>query len=377
MLFKRLYKLNSDGKTVQLWEVHQENDTYYTVSGQLDGKKVTSAPTTVVSKVKRTLEQQLELEMNSLIKKKRDRKYVDELDDVSEADAALGGYSAMLAKDWNKHKNKVEFPCAIQPKLDGVRCLITKEGMFSRNRQQYTSCKHIWDALQPLFKKDPDLHLDGELYAHEFKNDFEEIISAARKSADKATPEDIERQKKLSFYVYDAPVIDHLNQKDPFIDRFNALTLLIKDDTYIKPLQTEFNIASEKDIDHWHNVFIEEGFEGAIVRNTQMPYEGKRTHNLLKVKNFQDAEYEIIGVNEGVGNLVGRAGTFTVRMDDGQTFNAKLVGKVERLKWIFENPQEVIGKMVTVRYQNLTKYGIPRFPVAKAVRGLKDHSDWL
>lgn len=376
MLYKRLYKLNSDGETIQVWEMHYDADSYYTISGQLEGKKVTSAPTKVVPKVKRTLEQQLNLEMDSLIKKKRDRKYVDDLESVEGADSALGGYSAMLAKKWEDHKHKIKFPCAVQPKLDGVRCLITKDGMFSRNRQQYTSCQHIWEALKPFFKAYPDAQLDGELYSHELRNDFEEIISAARKTADKATAEDIERQKRVSYYVYDAPVIGDLKQKDSFQKRFDKLRSFLNGVNYVKVLRTE-NVANEEDIEHWHNIFIEEGFEGAIVRNIEMSYEGKRTHNLLKVKNFQDEEFEIIGVNEGVGNLVGHAGTFTVRMVNGQTFNAKLVGKIERLKWIFENPQEVIGKMVTVRYQNLTKYGIPRFPVAKAIRGLKDQSDWL
>lgn len=381
MLYKKLYKLNSDNETIQSWEVHFENDSYWTVSGQLEGKKVTSKPTLVVPKVSRTLTEQLELEMNSIIKVKRDKKYVDDVNKVKNAEQDLDGYSPMLAKKWEEHKHKIKFPCIVQPKLDGVRCLITKDGMFSRNRQRYTSCQHIWEALTPLFVKFPDAKLDGELYSHDLKDNFEEIISAARKSAEHATDEDIARQQKLKYYIYDVAYINHnYNQNTSFKDRFNALIYFFNTHQHLKNivvLETHNDIKSEEEIIKLHDQFVEDGYEGAMIRNTDMPYEGKRSHNLLKLKNFQDAEFEILGVNEGKGNLAGHAGTFTVKLNEEQTFNAKLTGKIERLKWIFEHQHEVIGKMATIRYQNLTKDGVPRFCVCKSVRGLQDRSDWL
>ena len=82
-------------------------------------------------------------------------------------------------------------------------------------------------------------------------------------------------------------------------------------------------------------------------------------------------------MNEGIGKLVGHAGTFSFESESGLPFNAKMVGRLERLKWIFENPSEVIGKMATIKFQNLTNDGIPRFCTVKSVRGLKDRSDWL
>ena len=104
-----------------------------------------------------------------------------------------------------------------------------------------------------------------------------------------------------------------------------------------------------------------------MARNVNMPYESKRSSNLLKLKDFQDFEQEIIAVNEGVGKLAGHAGSFTCKMKDGKTFNAKLKGSQKRLKEIFDNPNSVIGKMAIIRYQNLTLEGIPRFPVALSV----------
>ncbi len=98
---------------------------------------------------------------------------------------------------------------------------------------------------------------------------------------------------------------------------------------------------------------------------------------MLKYKEFTDEEFEIIGVDEGSGQLAGCCGSFFCKMESGLTFKAKLEGKFERLKYIYTHQNEVLGKMVTVKYQNLTTRGIPRFPVAKSIRGFKDKSDWI
>ncbi len=380
MLFKRLYKLNSDGKTSQLWEIHYENDEYFTISGQVKGKKVTSAKTKVIPKVKRTLQQQIELEMNSLINKKRDNRYVENLEDIENAEGNLPGFSPMLAKDWLDHKKKVIFPCAVQPKLDGVRCVITKEGMFSRKRKQFSSCPHIWNELKILFDNIPNLKLDGELYSHDFKDDFENIISAVRKTSEKASEDDLKFQENISFFIYDIPSIFNLNENDPFNVRhnlFNSVFEKYKNNLkHIKVLET-FYIHKENEINNFHDNFVSNGYEGLMIRNSNAPYEGKRTHNLLKVKIFKEEEFEITKVNEGDGGLSGHAATFTFVMPDGKVFDAKMEGSFDRLKWIYQNPQEVVGKMGTVKYFKLTKRGVPKFGTVKTVRGLKDQSDWL
>ena len=117
--------------------------------------------------------------------------------------------------------------------------------------------------------------------------------------------------------------------------------------------------------------------EGAMARNIDSPYEGKRSYNLQKLKDFTDAEYEILGIVEGEGGLAGHVGAFIMDNGDGQRFNSKLIGKFSRLKYLFEHPEEAIGKMATIRFQGFTDDGIPRINTMRCIRGLKDRSDWV
>ena len=384
MLHKKLFKLNSDGTSIQIWEMHIATDhtSYWTVSGRKDGKMVTSKPTAVVPKVKRSQEEQVLLEANSKCLLKTRKKYVEDEKDVgAKAEGALPGYSAMLAKKWEDQKKKIKFPCIVQPKLDGVRCLATKDGLFTRGRKPIEACQHVHEALKPFFEAHPDAYLDGELYTHEFKDDFEKIIKAVKKAAKSATEEDLEFQKKVEYHVYDCPRIGDLTEEDPFIDRMefavNELLHCTIANKSIRPVYTA-EAYTEEMLYEEHSHFLQEGYEGTMVRNLQMTYKGSRSSELLKMKEFMDDEFTILGVNEGKGGLEGHAATFTMAMPNGAEFKAKLKGSFDRLKWIWGNPDEVIGKSCTVVYQGITnKEGVPRFPVAKDVRGLPDKSDWV
>lgn len=379
-LYKKLFKENSDRST-QVWEIHwaKDNKSYWTVSGKLNGKMVTSKPTAVTPKVKRSQEEQILLEMDSKVSNKQRKKYVFNVADIgTTADTALPGYSAMLAKKWPDQKNKITFPCFVQPKLDGVRCLATKDGFFTRGRKVIEACQHIQMALIPFFKKNPDAQLDGELYTHEFKDQFEKIVKAVRKQGKRVTPEDLKLQARVQYHVYDAPRIGGLTEEDSFFKRYAALEKALLDFDKSVEVVVTLTAQDEAGVNKHNAYFIQEGFEGAMIRNRAMPYEGKRTANLLKMKEFDEEEFEIIGVNEGTGGLANHAGTFQMKMKNGNEFKAKLKGAFKRLKWIFHNPDSVIGKMATVRYQGLTnKENVPRFPVAKDVRGMKNRSDWL
>lgn len=365
-LYKRLYKLNTNGST-QVWEIHRNENSYWTVSGKLNGKMIVGEPTIVEPKQKRTLEEQVVFVCESQISKKRDKKYVDDVNDIHKADSNLDGYSAMLAHDYEKQKRKITFPCIAQPKLDGIRCLSTSSGFFSRGRKQFTSCQHIWKELESFFAGNPEAKLDGEFYTHEYKEDFEKICKAVKKTAEKATPVDIESQKKVQYHVYDAPVIGAYTEIDNFVDRQRELAHRFKDYKYVVVVPTVI-VLNEKELIALKEKWIQEGYEGIMVRNTESPYEGKRSYNLLKWKDFMDEEFEIIGIKEGQGRLAGHAGSFIFKLNDKDTFDAKLVGSVDRLKDIFEDPSKVLGKMGTVRFQNYTVDGFPRFPVCKAIR---------
>lgn len=376
MLYKKMFKLNTNGST-QVWEIHHNTNSHWSVSGKLGGKMIIGSPTMVEPKQKRTLAEQVISECDSKVNKKRDKKYVDDVNDIHGADSNLVGYSAMLAHSYDKQKKKIKFPCTVQPKLDGTRCLSTIDGMFTRSRKQYTSCPHIQAELDDFFKANPTAKLDGEFYTAEFKEDFEQICKAVKRTAEHSTPKDIEFQKKIQYWVYDSPCIDGLTEVDSFVSRQNALALKLKDYKYIKVVDTVHNVADEAEIVKLKEQYIQDGFEGAMVRNSASPYEGKRSYNLLKLKDFQDAEFEIVKVTEGKGRLAGCAGNFTVKMDDGKEFDVKLDGSNDRLRYLFTHQDEVIGKMATVRFQNLSGYGIPRFAVMKAIRGLKNRSDWV
>lgn len=393
-LHKQLYKLNSNGKSIQSWAIHKakNNKSYWTVSGQVDGKQTTSKPTAVVPKVKRTQLEQVRLEMDSKINLKVRKKYVEDIKNVgAKADKALPGYTAMLAKKWKDQKKKITFPCVVQPKLDGVRCLATKDGLFTRSRKPIEACQHVHEALKPFFEAHPEAYLDGELYTHEFKDDFEKIIKAVRKSGKRVTEEDLALQAKVQYHIYDVPRIVDLTETDSFSDRLHLgtqavilATGAVEEVDGITVLHDALrivmtiNVMDEDALFEWHGRFLQLGYEGTMIRNADMPYENKRSSQLLKLKEFDEGEFVITGVLEGKGGLAGHAGAFTLENEDGTEFRAKLDGSHDRLKWIWENPDSVIGKMATIVYQGLTnKNFVPRFPVAKDVRGLTDRSDWL
>ena len=364
--YKTLYKLNSDGST-QVWSIHFDNKGYWSVASKLGGKEIVSAPTVVTAKVNRTLDEQILSEVESKIKKKLDKKYVEDVNDIHSADSNLDGYTAMLAQSYAKHSKKITFPCATQPKLDGIRNLATVEGMFSRGRKRFTSCPEIQKELKDFFSKHPTALLDGEFYTHEFKDEFELICSAVKKSAEKATPKHVVLQNKIQYWVYDSPRINGLTETDSFVDRQKALAEALKDYKYIKVVPTVI-VANEDELNARKMAWVGEGYEGSMARNSNSPYEGKRSYNLQKMKDFIDGEWTIVRANEGNGKLTGHVGSFTFKMDNGKTFDAKLIGSISRLKYLFEHQEECVGKEGTVRYFNMTADGVPRFPVCQSVR---------
>jgi DNA ligase-1 len=383
-LYKTLYKRTSTG-AIQIWSIYYNGSGYYTVTGKDGGKTIQSAPTIVTAKVNRTLEEQILSEVASKSKKQLDKKYVEDKKEVDNAESNLPGFSSLLAKDYEKFKHKVKYPCAAQPKLDGIRNNITLSGFTSRGRKRLDTCSHIWGELEEFYKDNPESKLDGEFYTHEFKDDFEKICKAVKKTSAKATAEDLKLQEKVQLHLYDAPVIGDYDEQDKFRDRQTELAKIFAGYEYVKVVETVYDIQNEDELRELKERWVEEGYEGLMYRDQDAPYEGKRTNKLLKWKDFIDEEFRIIRVNEGSGRLAGHAGSFTFALDSDlseedefierldtntKTFDAKMIGSSERLKYYFENPEECLGKLATVRYQNRTADNMPRFPVC---RGLRDY----
>ena len=269
-------------------------------------------------------------------------------------------------------------PTFIQPKLDGVRCVIQLElvehgsdeyasgfGMavkaYSRTGKEWKNINHILEQLKPFFKKFPHIILDGELYNHDLRDNFEKIISLVRKT--KPTDEDrLEASKLTQFHCYD--IIDEKLPFDQRIEFVNSTLMLLGDSIHI--VDTDW-IDSEIEAKVKHQTNLNYGYEGSIVR-TNDTYACKRSHNLRKFKNFHDAEAEIIGWVEGKGKRSGTIGKFIAADKDGNRFGMPVMDKFKYLQDNFEEMQTWKGKIATFTYFERTKANSYRHPLFKCIR---------
>ena len=276
----------------------------------------------------------------------------------------MTNFKVMLAHPVGKKEfDKDSF---IQPKLDGVRCYITYHGAFSRNHKRFMNAQHILDELRPLFTKYPHIVLDGELYNHEYKDNFNKIISLVRKQ----TPSDAERNeaKVIQFHNYD------IVETSPDIKRsFEQRKSMIND------LNWEFNLRYCKTVETYrvendvtarlmyYQFTNKQGYEGAILRNNK-PYENKRSYNLQKYKEFHDTEATIIGWVEGKGKRTGTIGKFLARDADGNEFGMPVMDKMPILEKMYDIAEWYIGKTATFTYFQRTPSGSYRHPLFKSIR---------
>jgi len=267
----------------------------------------------------------------------------------------------MLAHTFEKQGHKIKYPCYVQPKLDGIRCIaILKDGkctLWSRTRKPITSCPHIIKEIEKSFIA--DIVLDGELYNHDFKENFEHIVHLVRQEE----PDD--QHKDVQYHIYDTINDDTFEERTYLLSK--CFTVGNPKFEYLKLLETKI-LHAEDDVPIYFNLFMKEGYEGCIIRNADGLYVSKRSSDLIKVKEMQDDEFEIIGIEEGRGKLAGHVGAFVCRTKDGQEFKAKPAGATERLREYFRDSTLWKGKSLTVQYQDLTSYGIPRFPVGLRIR---------
>lgn len=272
---------------------------------------------------------------------------------------------AMLAHKFDQSRIDFKRPVYIQAKLDGVRCLFTKDGAFSRNGKQFMNVRHIEMALKPFFAKQPDVVLDGELYNHKLKDDFEKIISLVRKQ--KPTDEDrLDAQHLVQFHVYD--YFDGV-MYDNYQTRMQLLVNAGFYDAQIKHvpalLVDSYNYARVQ-----HEEFLSLGYEGSIIRNGDGIYKHGRSYDLMKFKDFSDTEATIIDYVTGKGKRTGTLGKFIMQDDDGIVFGCP-PGKgysYKDLKTMLKNVDSFIGKRATFTYFQRTKAGSYRHPLFKAIR---------
>ena len=271
---------------------------------------------------------------------------------------------AMLAHKYDEKRIDWSQPVYIQPKLDGVRCLFTKDGAFSRAGKKFMNLAHIEVKLIPFFKQQPDVVLDGELYNHELKNDFEKIISLVRKQ--KPTADDrLEAKQLVQFHMYD--YFDGILY-DSYKTRMQKL---VCSDLYGK----EIKYVPSKLVDTYsyarllHEEFLEDGYEGSIIRLDGL-YKHGRSYDLMKFKDFSDAEATIVGYELGKGKRTGTIGKFLMMDDEGVEFGCP-PGKGYNYKDLANmllNIDDYIGQRATFTYFQRTQAGSYRHPLFKCIR---------
>lgn len=352
MKLPTLYKRAVNGKINQ-WEVEVKDECFRTISGYTDGVKTTSEWTcceakNIGKKNGTTAEEQALAEAVALHRK---RKETGSFETISEIDTPIY-FKPMLAHDYNDYKDKIAYPIFSQPKLDGVRCIVRADGMWSRNGKPIISAPHIFESLKPIFEALPDLILDGELYTDKLSNDFNAIISLVRKT--KPTTNDLKLSADIiEYHIYDVPSIDLT-----FARRFSFLNKIDWPKCCVI-VQTD-QIDNENDLSAYYFDYMSAGYEGQMLRTNSL-YENKRSKSLLKHKSFQDGEFTILGVEEGKGNLSEKVGRLNFEIN-GKPFDSAVNGDWEYLAELWEKRDELIGKTATVKYFELTEDQIPRFP---------------
>lgn len=355
MKLQTIYKKTKTGAT-QEWTIEVEGNKYRSHSGQVGGQITTNEWTVCFGKnVGRanstTDSEQAMAEAVAKRTKKLESGYFEDVNNIDEKQY----FEPMLAAKWEDYKDKIQYPIYSQPKLDGIRCIVTKDGMFSRNGKPIVSAPHIRKALDKLFKHEPDLILDGELYADKFANDFNKIVSLVKRT--KPTAEDLmDSEKQIEYHVYDVPSVD-----ETFTGRWRELDELALDfPNCVKQVETHV-ITEEFYITNLYENYIERGYEGQMLR-LDSKYENKRSKSLLKHKTFVDEEYTILDICEGEGNRTGTAGYMVFETVEGKPFKSNVKGTWDETAEMLKSKKQLIGKQATIKYFNLTPDGIPRFP---------------
>ena len=358
---KTIYKQTSTGAT-QTWRQEIHGNKYRTVSGQIDGKQVTSAWKTCKGKNtgksnETSDEQQCANEVESnYTKKLAQGGYHEKLSNISERKF----FKPMLALKWKDYPTYIGYS---QPKLDGIRCIMKADGMWSRQGKPIVSAPHVRAAFDGFLKANPTVIFDGELYADNLSDDFQKILSLARQT--KPTAEDLaESAKYLKLHVYDLPsFVGNFTQR--YVSLKNVIMQLPKPAFAVVEL-VRTDKLSKDNIDELYAEYMEAGYEGQIVRTDAANYEQKRSKQLLKRKVFTDKEFEIVEILEGQGNWAGYAKAVRIKLDDGTVQKTGLKGNQAYCKDLLKNKAKYVGGQATVRYIRLTNDGKLFHPVTVA-----------
>jgi ATP-dependent DNA ligase len=360
---KTLHKQTNTGK-IQQWRTWTVGRVIYTEYGLVNGKLQLDMDEVRAGKNlgrsnETTPEQQAILQAQQEYDAKLKKGYVEDIKQAQATKNNLQGVEPMLAHPIEKKLKYAVFPALAQPKLDGLRCLaVIKNGeccLFSRTQKPIETVPHIVAELEILFA-DEDIILDGELYNHKFKDDFNQITHLAKRA-------DVhEDSTQIEYHVYDVV------GPGGYRERTIKLEVLQEEGAHFCKQVETIVVHTMEELEVYQAACVELGYEGCMYRNPDGKYEHKRSSNLLKVKTFQDAEFKIVGAEEGSGRLQGALGAFVLLTSSGETFNAKPACTFNQSVAYWNNRAKFIGKFGTVKFQNWTPDGLPRFPIFKCVR---------
>ena len=281
-------------------------------------------------------------------------------------------FQPMLAHKFDNKRVDWSQPVYIQPKLDGIRCVMKADGCYSRNGKKFMNVQHLYTkAIKELFKVNPLLVLDGELYNHDLRDNFEKIVSLVRKQ--KPTSDDRKEARRLiQYHVYDycMAVNNKLNLLESDMNKYEKrMHQLVCTDMYGKhiryvPARGVHSLDKAKEI---HNDFLQQGYEGSILR-LDGPYKCGRSYDLMKFKDFSDTEAKIVSWVEGKGKRRGTIGKFIAVDSDGIRFGMPVMDNFKYLQKNFKNMQDWVGKTATFTYFERTRAGSYRHPLFKAIR---------
>jgi ATP-dependent DNA ligase len=370
-IFDTLYGLDKSNK-IKEWNIKVvnmiNNSIIIYTYGLLGGKKTECKITLTEGKNKGKKNEtnhytQAILDAKSKWNKKKDIDgYITVLDEIKKK-VESGNYNIevkkpMLAQEFKKHENKVVYPCFIQPKLDGYRCIYDNNLKISLTR---TGKQFKIIEKTDLFKEMQKINycLDGELYVHDEDFKFENygVLRKTKELNDKEK----KILNKIEYHIYD--IVD---ENKTYKDRQIIIDEIFKNNSFVKIKKVEtVECKNKDDIVKYHKIFTNDYFEGSIIRNANGIYKCKyRSFDLLKYKDFDDGEFEIIDYTfeKDVSGKDKKMIVWICKTANNKSFNVQSKGTKEIRAKLYENAKKYIGKKLWVQYFGLTNEGIPRFP---------------
>lgn len=380
-----IYGVEKNGKT-KVWTARIYRDilngfaTAEIEYGQLDGKKQSTTREytegkNLGKKNETTPLQQCLLETRRKWQDKMEKEGYSLAQPVLEATNATNATKVfpMLAHTFEpcsekNKKNGIVFPCYVQPKLDGLRCICylmpdgsNKVVAQSRTGAYFESVDHICEELRPILLKNPGLTLDGELYTTDMP--FEELAGLIKKK--KLTEADVQRTRLVKYHIYD------IVSAVPYSERHARIVDLLSPNAHAHAHLEVVHTQLIPDLPAFKQAFgdyVASGYEGIMLRNVAGVYrQNYRSHDLQKYKEFVESEYPIVGFKEAAGRDAGTVIWVCVTAEERE-FSVRPRGTQEQRRQWFQDGHKYVGKLLTVIYQELSELNVPRFPVGKAIR---------